>query len=392
MLNPEDWERVLKGWRESVMNGTPYEQEERHRGADGEYRWFLARGVPLRDSNGRIIRWYGTNTDIEERKRAEQELRQAEEHIRAILEYSPNWIFLKDTEGRYLLVNREIERVFGIGQEQIKGKTDSEIFPAEQAAEYRANDLKVLRAGLTMEFEEIALLDDGPHTSIVHKFPLFDTHGNIYATGGVATDITERKRAEEALRTSERRQHKIAKQLEAERAGLIEAQAVANMGSWETELPSLEVSWSEQTHRIFETDPSHFHPSRPDFVEFIHPEDRTKVDAAFQSSVDKRAPSNVEYRIVMADGRVKVLEEQWRVFHDEQGRPIRLMGTCRDITERKRAELELRESEARFRLVADSAPVMIWMSGTDKLCTYFNKPWLDFTGRSRDHDLGKFWT
>jgi PAS domain S-box-containing protein len=203
MLHPDDRERVVRAWRESVANGTPYEQEERHRGADGRYRWFLARGVPLRDSQGQIVRWYGTNTDIEERKRAEQELRQAEEHIRAILEYSPNWIFLKDTEGRYLLVNREIERVFGISQEQIKGKTDSEIFPSEQAPEYRANDLKVLRAGLTMEFEETVLLEDGPHTSIVHKFPLFDAHGNIYATGGVATDITERKRAEEARRYSE---------------------------------------------------------------------------------------------------------------------------------------------------------------------------------------------
>jgi PAS domain S-box-containing protein len=200
MLHPDDRERVLKAWHESVVNGTPYEQEERHRGADGTYRWFLARGVPLRDANGRIVRWYGTNTDIEDRKQADEELRQAEDRIRAILEFSPNWIFLKDTEGRYLLVNREIERVFRISQEQIKGKTDSEIFPPEQAAEYRANDLKVLREGLTMEFEEIADLEDGPHTSIVHKFPLFDTHGNIYATGGVATDITERKRADEQLR------------------------------------------------------------------------------------------------------------------------------------------------------------------------------------------------
>jgi PAS domain S-box-containing protein len=200
MLHPDDRDRVLKAWHESVVNGTPYEQEERHRGADGTYRWFLARGVPLRDAEGGIVRWYGTNTDIEDRKRAEQELRQAEEHIRAILEYSPNWIFLKDTEGRYLLVNREIERVFGISQEQIKGKADSEIFSPEQAAEYRAHDLTVLRAGRTMEFEEIAELEDGPHTSIVHKFPLFDTHGNIYAIGGVATDITERKRADGQLR------------------------------------------------------------------------------------------------------------------------------------------------------------------------------------------------
>ena len=203
VIHPEDVENVVGKWRSSVATGKPFEAEARLRRADGEYRLMLLRKVPLRDEAGSIVKWYGSATDIEERKRAEQELRQAEEHIRAILEYSPNWIFLKDTEGRYLLVNREIERVFGISQEQIKGKTDSEIFPPEQAAEYRANDLKVLRAGLTMEYEETALLEDGLHTSIVHKFPLFDTHGNIYATGGVSTDITERKRAEEARRYSE---------------------------------------------------------------------------------------------------------------------------------------------------------------------------------------------
>jgi PAS domain S-box-containing protein len=115
------------------------------------------------------------------------------------------------------------------------------------------------------------------------------------------------------------------------------------------------------------------------------------VDAAYEASLEKGAPSTVEYRIVMADGRVKVLGEHWKVFRGGQGRPARLIGTCQDITERKRAEAELRESEARFRLVADSAPVMIWMSGTDKLCTYFNKPWLDFTRRSIDRELGNGW-
>ena len=75
MLHPDDRYRVLKAWHESVVKGTPYEQEERHRGADGTYRWFLARGVPLRDAEGRIVRWYGTNTDIDDRKQAEEELR-----------------------------------------------------------------------------------------------------------------------------------------------------------------------------------------------------------------------------------------------------------------------------------------------------------------------------
>lgn len=75
MLHPDDRDRVLKAWQVSVTHGIPYEQEERHRRADGEYRWFLSRGVPMRDAEGRIVRWYGTNTDIEDRKRAEEELR-----------------------------------------------------------------------------------------------------------------------------------------------------------------------------------------------------------------------------------------------------------------------------------------------------------------------------
>jgi signal transduction histidine kinase len=107
-------------------------------------------------------------------------------------------------------------------------------------------------------------------------------------------------------------------------------------------LQNLNVNWSEQTHRIFETDPSRFHPTRPSFREFIHPEDRAKVDAAFLASLEKRSPSTVEYRIVTPDGRVKILEERWQPFHDEEGKPIRVAGTCRDITERVRVEQELR--------------------------------------------------
>ena len=75
MLHPDDRERVLRAWHKSVTKGTPYEQEERHRGVDGTYRWFLARGLPFRDAGGHIVRWYGTNTDVEDRKQAEQELR-----------------------------------------------------------------------------------------------------------------------------------------------------------------------------------------------------------------------------------------------------------------------------------------------------------------------------
>ena len=141
--------------------------------------------------------------DITERKRAEAELCESDARLRAILDNSPGMVFLKDTEGRYLHVNRQFERAFHMTREQVVGKTDEAIFVPEQAAAFRANDLKVLQAGVPLEFEEVAMHDDGPHTSIVSKFPLYDGDGKPYALCGIATDITERKIAEGALQASD---------------------------------------------------------------------------------------------------------------------------------------------------------------------------------------------
>jgi PAS domain S-box-containing protein len=387
VIHPEDVEDVVCMWRSSVATGTPFEAEARFRRADGEYRLMLLRKVPLRDEAGSIVKWYGSATDIEDRKRAEDELRRQKELFQKIFENIPVMIVSLDPGHHHELVNPEWERKIGWTLKELRERNldiFAEAFPDPQYRQMVIDDI----AASTGEWTDLKVrVRDGRVIDVTATFARLSDGSTLF----IGRDTTERKRAEEALRTSEREQHKIAEQLEIERARLIEAQAVAEVGSWETELPSLDITWSEQIHRIFETDPSHFRPTRPGFVEFIHLEDRAKVDAAFEDSLEKCTPSTVEYRIVMADGRVKVLEEHWEVFRDGQGRPARLIGTCQDITRRKRMEEALRESEARFRLVADSAPVMIWMSGTDKLCNYFNKPWLDFTGRSVDQELGNGW-
>src|SRR2546425_1981417 len=139
-----------------------------------------------------------------ERRRAEEALRESEKRLQAILDNSPAIIFLKDTEGRYLYVNPQFGKLASLAPEQILGKTDDEIFPPEQAAAFRANDLKVLQSGMALEFEEVARHQDELHTSIVSKFPLRNTEGKVYAICGIVTDITERKSLEAQLRQSQK--------------------------------------------------------------------------------------------------------------------------------------------------------------------------------------------
>ncbi len=302
--------------------------------------------------------------DITERKRAQEALKKSEEKFSKAFRQGPMALTLSSTRNHhYIDVNETFERLTGWRRDEVIGRTalDLGLWAPTDGADLAK---LLLSEGSVRNVETRYRMRDGSPRIGLSTAEMIELNGEPCMLA-VTADITERKQAEEALRISEQQQRRIAEQLETERARLVEAQAVAKVGSWEAELPSLEIIWSEQIHRIFETDPSRFRPRRPDFVELIHPEDRAKVDAAFEASLERRAPSAVEYRIVMADGRVKVLEEQWRVFHDEQGRPIRLMGTCRDITERKRAERALRRSEENYRMFVSQSSEGIFREEMD---------------------------
>ena len=137
--------------------------------------------------------------DITERKRAEDALRTSEEQLQSILDNSTTVIYVKDLESRYLRVNRRFEELYNIPRGQAKGKTDYDLFPKEMAENLRANDQKVLQSAAPLEFEEVVTHSGGIHTYISIKVPLFDPWGRPYAVAGISTDITERKKAEEAL-------------------------------------------------------------------------------------------------------------------------------------------------------------------------------------------------
>jgi PAS domain S-box-containing protein len=335
VIHPEDLDGILEKWRASLADGKPFVHESRMRRADGEYRWQFFSKVPLRGEHGNIVEWYGSCIDIEDRKRAELE-------ARTLIEAIPQQIWSGPSDGSIDYCNERWLSYAGIGMEELRrGGWQALLHPDDRERLLEAWRESVAN-GTPYEQEERHRGTDGQYRWFLARgVPLRDSEGRIIRWYGTNTDIEERKRAEEALRSSEREQRHVSAQLERERARLVEAQIVAKMGSWEAELQSMDVTWSEQTHRIFETDPARFHPTRPRFLEFIHPEDRAKVDAALAVSLDRRSPGTVEYRIVMPDGRVKILEERWQVFLDDEGTPVRLAGTCRDITERVQAEEDL---------------------------------------------------
>jgi len=190
---------------------------------------------------------------------------------------------------------------------------------------------------------------------------------------------------------------KLARQFQASEAALRESEArvklaanAANLGLWLWKIPGDERWVTEKWTQLFgfaESEPVTFDR----FLKVVHPGDRERVKGVVQRALDHGGEYEIEYRITRPDGSTSWISGHGNVDLDERGKPALARGVARDITKRKIAEEDLRESEERFRTVADAAPVMIWMSGTDKLCTFFSKGWLDFTGRSLEQELGNGW-
>jgi PAS domain S-box-containing protein len=293
----------------------------------------------VKDESGKVVSIANLVRDITERKQGEE----ARARLAAIVESSNDAIISRGLDGTILSWNTGATKLFGWTAQEAIGQDIRITMPAEDHGAMVPLVERVVRGEVLEPVDTRRVRKDGTffHAQVSYS-AVRDGNGSIVSLAVILRDVSDRKRAEETLRALEHEQRLLAQLAESERARLAEAQSVAKIGSWETELPSLNVTWSEETYRIFEVDPGRFVPTHAGFLEFVHPEDRAMVEAAFAASLEEQLPGTIEHRIVMADGRIKFVEERWHVFPGSvQGLAERAAGTCQDITERKLAEARI---------------------------------------------------
>jgi PAS domain S-box-containing protein len=199
---------------------------------------------------------------------------------------------------------------------------------------------------------------------------------------GTAHDITEACKAQAALERSEREQRRLAERLAA-------AQVLAKVGSWETDIATGLMIWSNETYSIFEKDPSSYQPTHLGFLETVHPADHEAVRKAFEISLEHGQAREMEHRLLMADGQIKHVRERWQVIHDETSRPAYIRGTCQDITERRLTEAEVQRKTDLLNALADSTPDAVFIKDCEGKYIMFNEGAARLVGRKVEEVIGQ---
>ncbi|MFA7003031.1 MAG: PAS domain S-box protein, partial [Verrucomicrobiia bacterium] len=334
-----------------VTNGIA---EYRFRHKDGSYRWLSDRFTIVKDADGRPLYWVGVSRDVTEPKQMEEALLESEDRYRSLFATSMDAVLLGTADGRIIAANKTACQMFGLTEEELISVGRNGIVDVSdsrlQAASEERNRTGRFHGEMTF------IRSDGAKfpaevSSVVFRVQKGDSRASI-----VIRDITERKRAEEALKAlNETLEHRVVERtaaLQQRETELKEAQRVAHVGNWSWEVKTGNFTWSEELYRIFGLDPNLPAPHFREYPQILTAESLARRNAAAEKTIRTGSPYELDLEIVRPDGTRRWITTHGEAVRDTDGRVVRLCGTAQDITDRRRAEKALRESEEKFRRIA----------------------------------------
>lgn len=364
--HPADRARLVEEWRAALGDGKPLETEGRLRRADGEYRWFLIRSVPLRDETGSIVKWYGKSSDIEDRKQAEARLRESEQQYRRIVDTASEGICLFDARYITTFVNRRFADMLGYEPEDMAGRKFSDFLFAEDLADLEGR-LAARRRGVAERYEQRVRRKDGrPLWVHVSATPVLDAERRFQGSFSMFTDITQRKMAEEELRKHRDHLEDLVKKRTEELALLNQlvygSLASGDVGAWWIDFKEKDTyraldnaaqmlglspdQSGERSYRLSQW-ARLLADTKAAFPEYAKVIDETME--RFSGAVSGKYKNyRAVYPVALPDGSVKWMNARAEVpLRDEQGHALLMTGTLIDITKLKLAEEELVEAKER---------------------------------------------
>jgi PAS domain S-box-containing protein len=345
LLGEEQGAAVEANYRRCVEQETTIECEERLDFPGGTSDWQTKLTPVTKD--GAVTQIVGVARDVTEQKEREREHQRTYRRFQTVLETMSAAVFLKDTDGRYLLMNQACRDVFDIDEDPV-GMTDEDLFPEAVAAQARADDRRVIEDGERIEIEETVPTPAGESIRLTRKSPVYDEEGSIRGVCGVSTDITEQRERERTLQ-------QLKDRLELAVDG-------ANLGVWDWDVTTGEVEFNDQWAEMLGHSPDEIEP-RPDAWERrVHPDDLESAEAALSEHMTGETEYyDAEHRMRTAAGEWKWIRAVGKVVErGENGKPVRAVGIHLDIDEQKRREKELIRTRQLIERTQESASIGWW--------------------------------
>ncbi|MBD2067935.1 PAS domain S-box protein [Leptolyngbya sp. FACHB-671] len=326
--------------------------------------WFSVRGYP---SNNGFSLYFKNVTD---RKQTQEALRKSEERFRVALQGSSIIVFSQDLELRHNWIYNPHP---DMAAEFILGKTDREILPLETAERVTAIKRSVIEQGIRARTEVEIEINGQITTYDVALEPLRSPGGNVVGLTGAATNITERKQAEQILRESEERFRQLAENIDVVFFIYEEFNDVS---------PGQVIYVSPSYEKVWGRSPQQLYANSQGWLDAIHPDDQARIRAALMGFA--RAEFDEQFRVVQPNGETRWVHKRIFPIYDPQGHLYRIAGIVEDISERKWAEEALQASELLYRTLGEAVPDFVWSAGANEQVDYVNLRWVDYTGTRLD--------